>query len=148
MQYGPSFTASVSAPVGGILSHRRETDSNGRPSAKIPARSEKSPGATDDCAIVHHDVERHAGRRRAACQTGGQMVPIGVPSLVRISNVESRRLSARCRLSPGRRRERPEKNPPLVFKKCALGRLAIDGHDVRQDHGVSKVPWRVAVVMP
>ena len=43
MQYGPSSTASVSAPVGGILSHRRETDTNGRPSAKIPASDKPDP---------------------------------------------------------------------------------------------------------
>ena len=93
---------------------------------------------------MHHDVERRAGRRRPACQTGGH----DGPDRRTIARQDLKRGESQIiphgvgyRLAGGGRR--PEKNPPLVFKKCALGRLAIDGHDVRQDHGVSKVPWRV-----
>jgi hypothetical protein len=76
LQYVPSFAASVSAPVAGILSDRGPSGRNSlRRLARVPARAEKSPGSTDDCIIAHLGIERRAGRSNARKQTGGHDGP-------------------------------------------------------------------------
>ena len=119
----------------------------GRARAPVIPRAPKNAPVPLTIAVLPCVTCRGApGTAEPPLSPKAMMVPIGVPSALKISNVCStkpfRNGVRNCLPGVGRR---PEVNPSQIIRECSLGRLAIHGHDIRYDFAWLKVS-RAAVV--